>query len=203
MLLSFGDGRTLEYVKFVLPSSCPLSGIFNGGWLFCRDPSFEVLKRMATDNCGALINCARCRDEATLEWMLRYSIYTVISFWRDFVHQQYHFEIFFPIEEKGGGGVEFLWKFSLPLYGDQELGPEPQPSLREHKVRHLNVRGAQSRETAGECWWGISVSWLWKSEFSWTWWWVFYSFGTGLPVLGCICGLLGSMVSTVDVSRCF
>lgn len=104
---------------------------------------------------------------------------------------------------KRGGGVEFLWKFSLPLYGDQELGPEPQPSLREHKVRHLNVRGAQSRETAGECWWGISVSWLWKSEFSWTWWWVFYSFGTGLPVLGCICGLLGSMVSTVDVSRCF
>lgn len=52
-------------------------------------------------------------------------------------------------KKAGGGGVEFLWKFSLPLYGDQELGPEPQPSLREHKVRHLNVRGAQSRETAG------------------------------------------------------
>lgn len=27
--------------------------------------------------------------------------------------------------------------------------------------------------------------------------------GLGFQFLGCICGLLGSMVSTVDVSRCF
>lgn len=148
---SFGDGRTLEYVKFVLPSSCPLSGIFNGGWFFCRDPSFEVLKRMATDNCGALINCARCRDEATLEWMNRYSIFNWHQLLEGFCSSTVPFWnlLSYWRKKRGGGGVEFLWKFSLPLYGDQELGPEPQPSLREHKVRHLNVRGAQSRETAG------------------------------------------------------
>ena len=84
----------------------------------------------------------------------------------------------FLLKKDGGGDKIFLWKFARPLHCDQELGPEPQPSLREHKVRHLNVRGAQSRETAGE--WGGGLQFL--IEFSWTWWWVFYSFGTGLPV---------------------
>lgn len=177
---SFGDGRTLEYVKFVLPSSWPLSGIFNGGWLFCRDPSFEVLKRMATDNCGALINCARCRDEATLEWMVRYSIYTVISFCRDFVHQQYRFEIFFPIEERGGGRI-FMKVFTAALWWPG-VGSRTTTVLARAQGPASECEGSPVTWNCRRVGWGTSVSWLWKSEFSWTWWCVFYSFGTGLPV---------------------
>lgn len=65
------------------------------------------------------------------------------------------------------------------------------------------MRGAQSRETAGE--WGGGLQFLdyenqsfleLGGEFS-------ICLGLGFQFLGCICGLLGSMVSTVDVSRCF
>ena len=192
---SFGDGRTLEYVKFVLPSSCPLSGIFNGGWFFCRDPSFEVLKRMATDNCGALINCARCRDEATLEWMNRYSIFNWHQLLEGFCSSTVPFWNLLSYWRKRGGGRIFMKVFTTALWW---------PGVGSRTTTVL----ARAQGPASECE-GSPVTWNCRESVGGGLQFLDYEnqsflelggefsipLGLGFQFLGCICGLLGSMVS--------